>query len=247
MPIPVRETFPTDRSDLRVQKTDDGSLTLIQVASGDGFHSGCGAASESRHVYLENSGIAERIHNGEDSVVLEVGLGTAMAMLMTVDLAVSKHVGLLYVALDIDWLHPTTLQSLRPHEWGVSGDLVDQYLQFRADHLSSSQSKFSWQVTDSVEVRIIIEDFKEWNTENTLPLDAIYYDPFCPENAPDLWTTECFRKLRPLMCDDGTLTTYSCSRSVRDRLTECEFACERVPGPPGGKREVLIAHATSKA
>ena len=90
MPIPIRETFSTDRNDLMVQITDDGSLTLVKTGSDDAYHSGCGAATETRHVYLEISGIIDRLRDRQPSRVLEIGLGTSQAMLMTIDAAIEN-------------------------------------------------------------------------------------------------------------------------------------------------------------
>ena len=40
---------------------------------------------------------------------------------------------------------------------------------------------------------------------------------------------------------NGRLVSYCVNRRVRDTLTEVGFAVNRVAGPVGGKREVLVA------
>ncbi len=42
----------------------------------------------------------------------------------------------------------------------------------------------------------------------------------------------------------GKLDSYCVNRRVRDDLALAGFEVDRVPGPPGGKREVLVATKT---
>ncbi|MEO1617706.1 MAG: tRNA (5-methylaminomethyl-2-thiouridine)(34)-methyltransferase MnmD [Planctomycetota bacterium] len=241
MPIPKRETIATDREGLLVQVTDDGSRTLLIAKTGDGFHSGCGAAAETRHVYLKNSGVTDRLLGGRATRVLEIGLGTGMAMLMATDLAATYRAPLHYTAIETDWIAAETLRQLRPDTWVVDSTIVDDYLEYRDSHAKELPSRVTWRPRREITVEIHLEDFQGWQASAEAMFDAVFYDPFCPEHAPELWTTECFQKIRCVLSPDGKLTTYSCSRMVRDRLSTAGFDCERVPGPPGGKREVLIA------
>ena len=242
MPIPVRETFSTDREDLIVQVTDDGSLTLVRAGSDDAFHSGCGAASETRHVYLRNSGVSERLGGQQPTRVLEIGLGTSMAMLMTLDAAVAQDAVLDYVAIETDWIGAATLQYLKPRDWISKPGLVDAYLDFRRSLPDEvSPGTYRWRLDARRNVTIEVADVRQWRHEAEPPFDAIYYDPFCCESAPELWTSDCFRSMRRVISDTGKLTTYSCSRPVRDALEQAGWQVERVPGPVGGKREVIIA------
>ncbi|QDV45973.1 tRNA 5-methylaminomethyl-2-thiouridine biosynthesis bifunctional protein MnmC [Stieleria neptunia] len=242
MPIPVRETFPTDRQDLIVQVTDDGSLTLVRAGSDDAFHSGCGAASETRHVYLRNSGVLDRLRDRKQTRVLEIGLGTSMAMLMTLDAAVARDTVLEYVAIETDWISAATLEYLKPRDWTARPDLVDAYLDFRRSLPDEvPPGTYRWRFDARRTVVIEVSDVRDWSDATRSPFDAIYYDPFCCESAPELWTSDCFRSMRRSIRDTGKLTTYSCSRPVRDALEQAGWQVQRVPGPVGGKREVIIA------
>ena len=64
-----------NQSDWVIQITDDGSRTLLNPASGIAFHSASGALAETLHVYLENSGVGEKLRQGIEVQVIEVGLG----------------------------------------------------------------------------------------------------------------------------------------------------------------------------
>jgi tRNA U34 5-methylaminomethyl-2-thiouridine-forming methyltransferase MnmC len=242
MAIPVRPTFPTDRDDLLVQQTDDGSRTLLRRGTQDAFHSGCGAASESKHVYLRNSGVVERLQGGQSTSVLEVGLGTAMAMLMTFDLAAKYDTPLEYHALENDWISWETQQLLEPECWLESTSILAQYARFREQLPGQVPSgQYHCQFDSARRLCVEVADAATWKSQSAKRFDAIYYDPFCPESAAELWTAECFASMRAAIKDDGALTTYSCSRPVRDALEQSGWRVQRVPGPVGGKREVLIA------
>ena len=72
-----------------MQDTADGSRTLYSERYAQTFHSDKGAVTESRHVFLEASGVTERVQQGEATTVLEVGFGTGLNFFLTADLALS--------------------------------------------------------------------------------------------------------------------------------------------------------------
>ncbi|MEO1528058.1 MAG: MnmC family methyltransferase [Planctomycetota bacterium] len=241
MPIPIRETYPTDRDDLLVQVTDDGSRTLVCSGTADSFHSGCGAKAETQRVYLENTGLADRLQLGHQSDVLEVGLGTSMAMLMAMDLAVTHSAPMRYVALERDWISAQTLGFLNPSSWVQQTWIVESYLSFRESiPRDAPDGSYTWQVDQDRIARIEVGDALEWQPSVPVSFDAILFDPFCAESAPQFWTKQCLVKMRRWIADHGKIATYSCSRAVRDAFEQAGWNVQRVPGPPGGKREVLV-------
>lgn len=71
--------------------------------------------------------------------------------------------------------------------------------------------------------------------------DVIYFDAFAPEKQPEMWSQELFDRLYVLLDTGGILTTYCAKGIVRRMLQSAGFIVERLPGPPGGKREILRA------
>lgn len=67
----------------------------------------------------------------------------------------------------------------------------------------------------------------------------VYFDAFAPEKQPEMWTQELFDRLHVSMKEGGVLTTYCAKGAVRRMLQAAGFVVERLPGPPGGKREIL--------
>lgn len=64
-------------------ETSDGSRTLHSDRYAQTYRSLHGALTESRHVFLEGSGVAERLRAGRSTAVLEVGFGTGLNFLVT--------------------------------------------------------------------------------------------------------------------------------------------------------------------
>lgn len=73
------------------------------------------------------------------------------------------------------------------------------------------------------------------------PFNLVYFDAFAPEKQPEMWSQELFNRLYVLLDKDGILTTYCAKGVVRRMLQTAGFIVERLPGPPGGKREILRA------
>jgi tRNA U34 5-methylaminomethyl-2-thiouridine-forming methyltransferase MnmC len=246
MPIPQRQTYPTSFPGISVQVTDDGSRTLFQRDSGEGYHSGCGALAETQHVYLRNSGVADRIENGIPTSVLEIGLGTGLGLLVTLDAAATRGKSIRYEAWESNWLPADVLRELNLGDCLNDKLIADDFIEFRAAlPYPTAEGCYRWENLDRKEtcfdVNIHVGDVRLCSFGDAQMFDAIYFDPFAPVSNPDLWEPGFLEKMRRVLSDDGRLVTYCCNRQVRDAMTSAGFKVRRVPGPAGGKREVLIA------
>jgi tRNA U34 5-methylaminomethyl-2-thiouridine-forming methyltransferase MnmC len=106
------------------------------------------------------------------------------------------------------------------------------------------------QLSDEVRLHLIAADITQlkWERLETGPsshllgqLDAVFYDAFSPEATPQLWSQPLLSEMYRLLRAGGTLTTYCVKSHVRKTLTGLGFDAQRLPGPVGGKREVLLA------
>ncbi|WP_372725454.1 tRNA (5-methylaminomethyl-2-thiouridine)(34)-methyltransferase MnmD [Novipirellula sp.] len=256
-----RVRLPCQDPTLEIEVTDDGSRTLIQKATGDSYHSSSGAITETRQVYLQNSGVAERLSTGQATRVLEIGLGTGMGMFLTVDQAIKHRAPLDYVALDYHWLSANVVRELAPESWVDNPAVVADYIQWRSSvtdlqfprdpsqsgHLPSGESAepkstsvYRWHAGEHQVVQIQRVDALRWRHEGRC-FDAIYFDPFAPDTNAELWQTPLLAVMYKLLNTDGRLVTYCVKREVRDRLTAVGFDVRKIRGPKGGKREVLVA------
>ncbi len=247
MPVPVRQVVASPNQAYKVLTTDDGSRTLIQAASEDAFHSGCGALAETRHVYLANSGVAQRLSQGQSTRVLELGLGSAMAMLCTLDAATKNQTPLEYVALENQWISTKVFRQLLPHAWVEHPKLVDDYMDWRESMPEIVPlGHYHWHASENHHVTVVVGDAIEYQHPSDGRVNVVYFDPFSPASAPELWGIKMLSAMHAALDTDGRLVTYCVNRQVRDTLKQVGFDCTRVPGPPGGKREVLVAYAGAR-
>ena len=70
----------------------------------------------------------------------------------------------------------------------------------------------------------------------------IYHDAFSPASQPELWTPAFLTGLAGALGPGGCLVSYSVNGAVRRALGALGLRVEKLPGPPGGKREMLRAH-----
>jgi tRNA U34 5-methylaminomethyl-2-thiouridine-forming methyltransferase MnmC len=102
-------------------------------------------------------------------------------------------------------------------------------------------------LTEHVEVHLLVGDALDFCIAHTPRemLDrfhCVYFDPFSPDTNPELWTTEVLSTMGRILLPMGSLTSYCVKGDIRRMLQQIGFTVRKVPGPAGGKREVLQAH-----
>ena len=200
-------------------KTADGSFTLFIPEVQETYHSTHGAVQESIHVFIENG---LKACDKEMIRVLEVGLGTGLNAMLTLQHATQK--------IDYCALEPYPLSKEILNELVTSGS--DQFeMKFHASNVGewiSIQENFSF-----VRMEIGLEEFSSEEK-----FDVIYYDAFGPRVEPGLWTLERLQQCFNLLNEGGVFVTYCAKGEVRRNLQAAGFVVERLAGPPG-KREML--------
>ena len=200
-------------------QTADGSFTLFIPEVQETYHSAHGAVQESMHVFIENG---LKACDKEMIRVLEVGLGTGLNAMLTLQHATKK--------IDYCALEPYPLSKEILNELVTSGS--DQFeMKFHASNVGewiSIQENFSF-----VRLEIGLEEFSSEEK-----FDVIYYDAFGPRVEPGLWTLERMQQCFDLLNEGGVFVTYCAKGEVRRNLQAAGFVVERLAGPPG-KREML--------
>lgn len=225
---------------LKREATADGSQTLYSERYAQTFHSDKGAITESKHVFLAASGVTERLERSLKTTILEVGFGTGLNFFLTADLALQNKAELSFVSLEQSLLPSHTVKDLNYQAALKFPELLEAYISFRnslAETPEQGRYIFSY---EKVRLELLLGEATEQDLgENRF--DAVYQDAFSPDANPELWSeaffTQCFQALKI----DGKLTTYSVKGDVRRRLQALGFRVEKLPGPVGGKREMLRA------
>ncbi|MCB0214680.1 MAG: tRNA (5-methylaminomethyl-2-thiouridine)(34)-methyltransferase MnmD [Anaerolineae bacterium] len=223
------------------QSTGDGSDTLYSAAYDETFHSTFGALTETEHVFLRATGVAQHLAGGQPARVLEVGFGTGLNFWVTAHHSLMTGTPLDYVSLEKYLLPVATLARLNHGDLpAVAQEIRQAFLEWRAnlpDPLPAAP--LQWRFGDGIRLELVIGDAV------TVPIPsrdyhAVYQDAFSPEKNPELWTQEFFARLFGLLRPGGKLATYSVKGEVRRRLAAVGFQVHKQPGPPG-KREILVA------
>ena len=214
---------------VEVQPTADGSPTLYVPSMDEHYHSVKGALTESLHIFI-HMGLQES--HAEEPRVLEIGFGTGLNALLTLEEAKKGRV-----------VHYTTLER-----FPLSQDVIEKldYASFVSDemasfYLSLHQAPWnSWvQLTPFFHLRKVEADFTVLELKEKY--DVIYFDAFAPEKQPEMWSQEIFDQMYACLDEGGILVTYCAKGEVRRMLQRAGFTVERLPGPPQGKREILRA------
>ena len=208
--------------------TTDGSHTLYIPELDEHYHSVKGAVTESLHVYVGlglRHAFAER--KGVNALrVFEVGFGTGLNALLTLEVAQQEEVQIHYTSVELyplDWQQAQTLGYLNPTQFKLLHELP----------WNNSIAVNDYFTLHKVMGNILTVDIPE--------VDVVYFDAFAPEKQPELWSPELFRRIYEALSPGGVLTTYCAKGVVRRMLQDVGFSVERLDGPPGGKREVLRA------
>jgi tRNA U34 5-methylaminomethyl-2-thiouridine-forming methyltransferase MnmC len=230
---------------VRIQCTADGSYTLYSEAYQQSFHSHRGARAEAEHVFLRGSGVASRLIEGRATEVLEVGFGTGLNFLLTAELARRWGTPLYYVALERELLPAATLEALRYRELLEDSFLLTNLLSFRRElPARPAPGRYRCAYSDRLICELRIGDATLGSLEQDA-FHAVYQDAFSPEANPELWSESFLGALYGSLRPAGRLASYCVKGTVRRRLSRHGFAVTKRPGPPEGKREVLVATKAS--
>jgi tRNA U34 5-methylaminomethyl-2-thiouridine-forming methyltransferase MnmC len=229
-------------------KTTDGSLTLFSDQYQETYHSIHGAETESRHIFLEASGTADRLRSRQSTHVLEIGFGLGLNCLLTADLAAQYKTQLTFTSVENDLLSAEDLRELNYQHILKTPEVANQLVSALANYQLLKSGALSIpslhiELSNDIALGLLLVD----GSKMQFPIaqyDAIYLDAFSPDTNPECWSFAFFTALHASLRNTGILTTYSSKGVVRRRLQEVGFTVQKHPGPPG-KREFLVAHAAT--
>ena len=217
----------------KIKVTADGSHTFVLPDWKEHYHSVNGAISESRHVFIKN-GLAQQAEGLKEYHILEVGFGTGLNALLSLEYGKKKALRLNYLGLEP---YPFTLDEVKRLNYPklVSGGIFSDVFMQMHELPFGKIAEFSKGFT-----------FSKWQIGLDLaPLASssfhlVYHDAFAPQFQPQLWDEAAFGELYKALRTGGVLTTYSAKGSVKRALRACGFSIEHPPGP-AVKREITVA------
>lgn len=233
--------IPPSNSSLSVHLTKDGSPTLFSERYQQTYHSKHGSVTESNHIFLNTSGIKKQLKKGIPTRILEVGLGTGLNFLLTAREAITNGTPLSYWAFEHTILSLETFHTLKLEAHIPDPDLLDTFARVLKNlELAVSGNIYTFSITPTIQLSVLKGDATQVPLPNE-QFHAVFQDAFSPDVNPELWTPLFFQRIYDTMHPGGRLTTFSVRRLVRENLTSAGFLVQKKPGPPGGKREMVLA------
>lgn len=215
----------------QVIQTGDKSSTIRHVEYDATYHSIHGAHTESMHVFI-NAGLVYIAEHTSTIRVFEMGFGTGLNALLTLDFAQRNDLTIDYVCLET---HPISMQEVSQLNY-----CEDSYSHLINEFLLMHRCEFDTKMQLSPTFHFTKQNCSIQNYKINSAFNVIYYDAFAPSVQPELWTKELFEKLFVMLDDRGIVTTYCAKGQVKRDLKSVGFAVEAIAGPPG-KREMTRA------
>lgn len=215
---------------MELERTADGSYTLYVPELDEHYHSVKGALTESQHIFIE---MGLKHSPTPEPRILEIGLGTGLNAFLTLLAAEEMQRKVHYTGIE---RYPLAEETLRQLDYpGIIGKKHEE------DYYAIHQAP--WEKETNLSPWFTLHKIEGDFTRHTFQkgYDIIYFDAFAPEKQPEMWEQSLFNILYNVLNEGGILTTYCAKGVVRRMLQTAGFTVERLPGPPGGKREILRA------
>lgn len=214
--------------DIDLVITNDGSPTLYVERFDEHYHSIHGSIQESLHVFIQ-AGLDYKAKQQPSIQIFEMGLGTGLNALLTLNYAQQHNVFIDYHAIE---LYPLTMESINK---------LAQFPNFNHPNfleLHQIKSNKMLNIGENFRFTKYLQDINDYKPSQLF--DLIYYDAFAPSAQDELWTVEMFQKMYDMLDDGGCLVTYCAKGIVKRTLKSVGFNIESLPGPIG-KREMTRA------
>jgi tRNA U34 5-methylaminomethyl-2-thiouridine-forming methyltransferase MnmC len=222
----------TDGTENELFVTQDGSFSFIAHRFGVTYHSKYGAVTESRHVFIQ-AGLYPLIATHSSLNILEIGFGTGLNALMTLQEANTRQFPINYESFEAFPIDTATANTLNYAE--CLGDLsLDPPFHAMHEQAWNTQADYSpfFTLNKRLEKFEVIDAIDQF--------DLIYFDAFAPSSQPELWEIPLLQLMYNALRPGGIFVTYCAKGAVKRNLKTLGFTVESLQGPPG-KREMTRA------
>ena len=215
-----------------IEHTEDGSATLYVPQLDEHYHSVKGARTESQHIFID---MGLKACTAACPHVLEIGFGTGLNALLTLEEAELSNRPVHYTGIE---LYPLTWEEVDTLKYSTHPQFQSLH-QAAWDKEVAITPRFTLHKVKA-DARTLFIGTSETNDDKQY-YDIVYFDAFAPEKQPEMWEEAFIRGIYHALKPGGLLTTYCAKGAIRRMLQQIGFRTERLPGPPGGEREILRA------
>ena len=215
---------------IEIITTSDGSHSLLNTALNETYHSKHGALQESIHVFIkEGLDYFLQRKSQKDISILEVGFGTGLNALLTVQRALE---------LPNNIIHYTSLETFPVPEtiWSKLNYIDCVGLQEKFNQLHEAKWNEVVLISSNFNLRKLQTSLQQ--IDFTSEFELIYFDAFAPNKQPQMWEIDVLRHVVNAMRADGIFVTYCAKGQLKRDLKSLGLDVETLPGPPGKKEMV---------
>lgn len=223
---------------MRVVVTADGSKSLFSDTYQEGYHSERGALTESRMLFLDASRIAERLQAKLPTTVVELGFGTGLNFFLAADVAITHGTELSFISFEHTLPPARVIRELDYEAAVYHAEIIEAYLVWR-ESLSTETGVVQFEHGD-ITLTIVLGDMLETLPEFAFPdVHAVLLDAFSPRTNPEPWKEHVLAHVVKPCVPNAAVVTFTVAGEVRRTLERLGLTVQKLPGPPGGKKEVL--------
>lgn len=237
--------MPEKNSKPTIKKTGDGSTSLYSPKFDQLYHNPNGAVAESRHVFFETNGLLNALKKRTSVNILEVGFGTGLNLLLTLDYLDKLNLETKVTFYSIE-AFPIDADITEDFEFKNEPGLQKSLPILRTVLQDIYPGMNRIQLTDQLSLHLWFGFFDDLFVEHEKSslinhkIDFIFHDAFSPEVNQELWTPDVFGKMASISNSDAVLSTYCAASAARAAMAVAGWKIARAPGALG-KREMTIA------
>jgi tRNA U34 5-methylaminomethyl-2-thiouridine-forming methyltransferase MnmC len=212
--------------------TSDGSHSLLNTELNETYHSVHGALQESLHVFIKR-GFDHIVgkFGGSPIEILEVGLGTGLNALLTLQAATVTKSRVRYTTIEAFplgkniWRNLNYTRSVGYHDF--------------FDDLHSSPWGTDQAIGDHFVIHKIHATLQQAGLKTDF-YDLVYFDAFAPNKQPEMWDLATLTPVVDSLKPGAVFVTYCAKGQVKRDLKSLGLNVETLAGPPG-KKEMIRA------
>jgi len=203
---------------------------------GDVYFSADNGLAESRYVFIEGTGLAERLSHSAHLTIAETGFGTGLNFLAVLALLEKyPQCQVDFISCESRPLAPDIISKAHaafPALAALTAALVKNLPpRWPGVHLRHF-------LDGRVRLHLYYGDAEAHLSEADFLADIWFLDGFAPSKNPDMWRQSLLGHIGRLTRAGGRLASFTAATAVRDRLSDAGFAISKRPGF-GRKREMI--------
>lgn len=221
---------------------EDAVLTdgvLRSERYGDIYFSTDGGLAETRHVFINGTGLQNRLVRGEPLIIAETGFGTGLNFLAVCAEVLRTNSTSRVDYISVEGCPPAkeiVAQALNGFSElsGLREQLLEQWPRrwLGVHHLRLLDGQ--------IDLHLHYGQAEQVLPTLNFSADIWFMDGFSPAKNPELWSADICRQVARLSAHHARLSTFSVAAVVRAALTDAGFSVQKATGF-GRKRDMLTA------